>query len=309
LGCVPSQPWDTIIIGGGPAGLSAALALGRCRRRVLVCDAGLPRNRHSNHLHAYLTRDGFAPAEFLEIARQQLAAYDTVRLVKGEAVDVRRDKELFEVSVAESGSERARTLLLATGVVDHVPPIPGIEPLYGKSVHHCPYCDAWEWRDQPIAVYGRGDAKGAGLALMMLQWSSDVVLVTDGPSALSPDERERLDQRGIRVHEDPIARLEGDGDGRLQRIVFGDGRALARAALFFNTGQHQRSRLAEALGCEFDERGGVVTGELDVLTCVPGVYVAGDASRDVQLVVVAAAEGVKAAFAINKRLLADAGLA
>ena len=303
-----SQPWDSIIVGGGPAGLSAALTLGRCRRSVLVCDAGLPRNRRSDHLHAYLTRDGIAPSEFLHIGREQLAPYETVRRLHCEVIEARREGDLFEVVLADGARERGRTLLLATGVVDHVPPLEGIEPLYGKSVHHCPYCDGWEWRDAPIAVYGRGDAKGAGLALMMLQWSPDVVLLTDGPSALSPDERERLDARGVSVREDPIARLEGI-DGKLQRVVFGDGRSLERSALFFNTGQHQRSPLAEMLGCTYDDRGGIATEASDVATCVPGVYVAGDASRDVQLVVVAAAEGVKAASAINRNLLTADGLA
>jgi thioredoxin reductase len=305
---VAAHPWDTIIVGGGPAGLSAALTLGRCRRRVLVCDAGQTRNRASDHLHAYLTRDGIAPREFLRIGREQLAPYDSVQLRPCEVVDARRDDDAFEIVLADGTRERSRTLLLATGVVDHVPPIEGIEPLYGKSVHHCPYCDAWEWRDRPLAVYGSGDAKGAGLALMLLQWSGDVVLLTDGPAALSPDERARLEDHGLRVREDAIARLEGT-DGRLERIVFGDGRSLARAALFFNTGQHQRSPLAQALGCAFDARGGIVARDQEVVTSVPGVYVAGDASRDVQLVVVAAAEGVKAAFAINRHLLTTDGLA
>lgn len=301
-------PWDTLIVGGGPAGLAAALMLGRCRRRVLLCDAGQPRNRSSDHLHAYLTRDGLAPREFLRIAREQLGPYETVRLEQGEVVGARRYDEEIEIVRADGGRRRGRTLLLATGVVDHVPPIAGIEPLYGKSVHHCPYCDAWEWRDRPLAVYGRGDAKGAGLALMMLLWSRDVALLTDGPAALSPDERRRLEARGVRIIEDAVARLEGR-DGRLERIVFGDGRALERAALFFNTGQHQRSPLAEALGCAFDDRGGVEATAYDVATNVPGVYVAGDASRDVQLVAIAAAEGVRAGFAINKQLLTADGLA
>jgi thioredoxin reductase len=300
--------WDAIIVGGGPAGLSAALTLGRCRRRVLVCDAGQPRNRASEHMHAFLTRDGIAPAEFLRIAREQLAPYDGVHLRGGEVVGADRRGDDFEVTFADGQRERGRQLLVATGVIDHVPPIDGIESLYGKSVHHCPYCDGWEWRDRPLAVYGRGDAKGAGLALMMLQWSADVVLLTDGPAALSAPERDRLDSRGVPVIEDPIARLEGT-DGRLERIVFGDGRSVARAALFFNTGQHQRSPLAEGLGCDFNHRGVVDTTALGVATNVPGLYVAGDASRDVQLVVIAAAEGVKAGFAINRALLAADGLA
>jgi thioredoxin reductase len=259
-------------------------------------------------MHAFLTRDGIAPAEFLRIAREQLAPYDSVHLRRGEVVGADRRGDDFEVTLADGRRERGRQLLVATGVIDHVPPIEGIESLYGKSVHHCPYCDGWEWRDRPLAVYGRGDAKGGGLALMMLQWSADVVLLTDGPAALSAPERDRLGSRSVRVIEEPIARLEGT-DGRLDRIVFGDGRTLARAALFFNTGQHQRSPLAEGLGCDFNHRGVVDTTELGVATNVPGLYVAGDASRDVQLVVIAAAEGVKAGFAINRALLAADGLA
>jgi thioredoxin reductase len=304
---VTTRIWDTIIVGGGPAGLSAALALGRCRRHVFLADAGQPRNRASAHMHAFLTRDGIAPREFLRLGREQLGQYGTVRLKEGEVVGAERDGAGFAIALADGTRERGRTLLLATGVVDHVPPIAGIEPLYGRSVHHCPYCDGWEWRDHPLAVYGRGDAKGAGLALMMRQWSNDVVLLTDGPAAVSEDERTRLSAHGVRVVEDAIARLEG-ADGRLQRVVFGDGRTLARSALFFNTGQHQRSPLAEALGCSFDELGGV-QAEDHGATGVAGVYVAGDASRDVQLVAVAAAEGLMAAVAINKKLLTADGLA
>jgi thioredoxin reductase len=303
---VTQRTWDTIIVGGGPAGLAAALTLGRCRRRVFLADAGQPRNRASEHLHAFLTRDGIAPREFLRIGREQLGQYADVRLEHGEVVGARRDGEGFAVELADGARERGRTLLLATGVVDHVPPIAGIEPLYGRSVHHCPYCDGWEWRDRPLAVYGRGDAKGAGLALMMRLWSPDVVLLTDGPAALSDDERRRLAAHGVRVIEDPVARLEGT-DGRLERVVFGAGGTLDRCALFFNTGQHQRSPLAEALGCSFDDQGGV-QAEDHGATGVPGVYVAGDSSRDVQLVAVAAAEGVMAAVAINKKLLTADGL-
>jgi thioredoxin reductase len=305
---VAAKPWDTLIVGGGLAGLSAALTLGRCRRRVLLCDAGQPRNRESDHLHAYLTRDGIAPREFLRIGREQLAPYETVALRQGEVIRAARAGDQFEIELADGARERGRTLLLATGVVDHVPPLPGIEPLYGKSVHHCPYCDAWEWRDRPLAVYGQGDGKGAGLALMLLQWTPDVILLTDGPASVSPEERERLEAHGVRIVEDAVARLEGT-DGQLERIVFGDGRAIERSALFFNTGQHQRSPLAEALGCECDDRGGVATQDMDVATNVPGLFVAGDASRDVQLVAIAAAEGVRAGFAINKALLTADGLA
>lgn len=300
--------WDVIIVGVGPAGLSAALTLGRCRRRVLVCDAGRYRNRFSQHMHAFLTRDGASPAEFLQVAHDQLRPYESVTLVQAEVTHARRSGTGFEIVIEGGERHRARKLLLATGVVDHVPRIEGIEALYGRSVHHCPYCDAWEWRDEPLAVYGRGDAKGAGLALMLLQWSADVVLLTDGPAELSGEQRERLNAREIAVREEPIVRLEGSAGGLLRRIVFAGGAALERSALFFNTGQHQRSPLAAQLGCEFTDRGGVSAGDYDVATSVPGLFVAGDASRDVQLVIVAAAEGTKAAFAINKALLGEDGL-
>lgn len=300
--------WEVIVIGGGPAGLSAALTLGRCRRRVLVIDAGAYRNRSSRHLHCFVTRDGIAPAEFLAIARAQLAPYASVTLRSGKVVDAVREPDGFSLRLEDGTAERCQKLLIATGVSDELPDLPDIARFYGRSVHHCPYCDGWEWRDQPIAVYGRCD-KGAGLALMLLQWSAQVSLVIpEGTQQLAPEMRARLRTHGIPCHERPVTALEGTDDGYLRRIVFAQGPPLPAHALFFNTGQHQRSLLAAALGCELEERGGYATEDYDVATRVPGLYVAGDAVRDVQLVIVAAAEGTKAAFAINKSLLAEAGL-
>jgi thioredoxin reductase len=305
---VSANPWDVIVIGGGPAGLSAALTLGRCRRRVLVCDAGRYRNRASRHMHCFLTRDGCPPTEFLDTAREQLSPYDCVELRSITVVAVEKHASGFEVFVEGGGREVCRKLLLATGVVDELPKLEGIDRFYGVSVHHCPYCDGWEWRDRRIGAYGHGE-KGTGLALMLRQWSADVALFLDGQDELTREHRERLARFEIAIHEQRIARLEGDDDGHLQRIVLANGNAAKRDTLFFNTGQHQRSALAEKLGCEFTERGGVQTHEHEVGTCVAGVYVAGDASRDVQLVVVAVAEGTKAGFAINRALLAEDGLA
>jgi thioredoxin reductase len=304
---VDAKPWDVIIVGGGPAGLSAALTLGRCRRRVLVCDAGKYRNRASRHLHCFLTRDGIAPAEFLDTAREQIRPYDCVEL-RSIAVEAAEPRDGgFEVTLHGGAREVSRKLLLATGVIDELPKLEGIDRFYGVSVHHCPYCDGWEWRDRRIGACGHG-AKGAGLALMLRQWSANVALFMNGQDELTREHRERLAHFDVAVHEQPIARLEGDDDGHLQRIVLADGVVVERDTLFFNTGQHQRSALAEKLGCEFTERGGVQTHEHEVATCVPGVYVAGDVSRDVQLVVVAVAEGTKAGFAINGALLAADGL-
>ncbi|HEV8177860.1 MAG TPA: NAD(P)/FAD-dependent oxidoreductase, partial [Gemmatimonadales bacterium] len=297
-----SVTYDCIVVGAGPAGLSGALMLGRCRRSVLVCDAGKPRNAQSSGLHGYLTRDGMHPAEFLRRARKDLARYSTVEFHRGEVTEARRTSGGFSVVCAGGLRLSARKLLLATGVVDEVPDIDGIRDLYGKSVHHCPYCDAWEWRDQGLAVYGRAES-GMALALGLTVWSDDVVLCTDGPAGLSDEEAARLDQAGIDVREDPVVRLEGQ-DGLLDRVVFAEGDPLPRRALFFCSGQHPRSLLAERLGARFNAKGTVETGECEA-TNVPGLYVAGDASKDVQFVIVAAAEGSEAGMAINRVLLKE----
>jgi thioredoxin reductase len=294
--------YDCIVVGGGPAGLSAALMLGRCRRRVLVCDTGEPRNRWSLAVHGFLTRDGTSPATLLHTARQELQRYDTVELRSARVLDAVRDGRGFLVTCADGSAIRSRKLLLATGVVDDVPDIPGLEPLYGRSVHHCPYCDAWEWRDQPVGVYGRGDA-AAGLALALTTWTADLVLCTDGPASHSDSMGQRLEAAGIPVREERLVRLEGK-DGGLERIVFAAGEPEARRALFFATGQRQASELPSRLGCRFLENGSVDTGKCEA-TNVPGLYVCGDASREAQFVVVAAAEGAEAAMAINKALLED----
>jgi thioredoxin reductase len=293
---------DVIIVGGGPAGLSAALVLGRCRRRVLILDAGHPRNAASRGLHGFLTRDGIEPAKFLRLAREQLRPYKTVELRRAEVTNARRLASGFEVTLNNGEVISSRRLLLATGVVDDIPVIEGLGELYGRSVFHCPYCDGWEMRDQSLAVYGRGE-NGLGLSLELLLWSRDLVLCTDGPAELSEDERQRLAHHEITIREDRIRRLEGS-DGALKRIVFANGEPLTRRAMFFSTGQRQASDLAEKLGCNFTEQGCVDTGEYET-TNVPGLYVAGDASRMVQFVIVAASEGAQAAVAINKELMKE----
>jgi len=294
--------YDCIVVGAGPAGLSGALMLGRCRRSVLVCDAGAPRNARSAGLHGYLTRDGSEPGEFLRLGRQELERYPTVEFHRGEVVEARRTSAGFSVVCAGGLRLSARKLLLAPGVVDDIPEIEGFQELYGKSVHHCPYCDAWEWRGQPLVVYGRAEP-GMALALALTVWSDDVVLCTDGPSGLSEEEEQELDQAGIEVRQDRVVRLEGQ-DGLLEEVVFAEGHPLPRRALFFASSQQQRSQLAASLGARFNAKGTVETGSCEV-TNVPGLYVAGDASKDAQFVIVAAAEGAEAGMAINKALLKD----
>jgi thioredoxin reductase len=294
--------YEVIIVGAGPAGLSAALMLGRCRRTVLVCDAGQPRNAASRSLHGFLTRDGIQPAELLRIGREELRRYE-VQFRSALVTDARRVEEGFEVLLGDGTRERSLKLLLATGVVDPLPPVEGAKECYGSSVFHCPYCDGWEVRDRPIAVYGRG-SKGLGLAMSLRTWSHDLVLCTDGPSGLGAESRERLRRRDIELRESRIERFIHE-EGYLRSIAFSDGTGIPRSALFFNTGQQQRSHLAAALGCSFTRKGAVRNGRHGEAPGIRGLYVAGDASRDVQLAIVGAGEGVKAAFAINTELQHD----
>src|SRR5690606_22117358 len=202
--------YDVIGVGGGAAGLSAALLLGRSRRNVLVCDEGKPRNRASDALHGYLSRDGMSSAQLLSTAREELRRYPSVELLNDTVVDISRRSDHFEVSLSSGGSATGRKILLATGVADELPEIEGIERFYGKSVHHCPYCYGWEHRDDPIAVYGGGE-KGAKLALMMKLWSDDIVLCTDGRERPSNETFRQLTRNGIAVRADKIGQLDGTG--------------------------------------------------------------------------------------------------
>jgi thioredoxin reductase len=283
--------------------MSAALVLGRACRTVLMFDHGQPRNASTRAMHGYLTRDGIAPREFREIARGELGRYEAVRVESAVVKSVSRlDGDGFQATLADGRSFTSRKMLLATGVVDNVPDVPGLRDFYGRSVFHCPFCDGFELRGRPIAVYGR-ERRGFGLSMEMLGWSKDLVLVSDGPCGLSADERATLVRNGIGVREESVTRLEGH-DGKLERVVFSEGEPLRREALFFTTGQHQSCELAKTLGCQFNEKGTVHTGRHES-THVPGLYVAGDASRDVQWVVIAAAEGAEAAFAITQDLIKE----
>ena len=294
--------YDVVIVGAGPAGLSAALLLGRCLRSVLVCDNGHPRNAASHGIHGYLTRDGMHPREFLRIAREQLRPYETVELrdVTVTAAECLEDR--FRTTLDDGTVVESRKLLIATGVRDKLPEVEGMAALYGRSVFHCPYCDGWEVRHQPLAVYGKGE-KGYGLALELTAWSKDILLCSDGPAELEDRKLRRLERNGIMVREERILRLEGR-EGLLERVVFEAGPPAERRALFFTTGQHQHSPLAIQLGCEFNDKGTVRTGRYES-THLHGLYVCGDASRAVQWVVVAASEGAEAAFAINTDLIKE----
>lgn len=294
---------DVIVVGGGPAGLSAALMLARCRRRLIVYDEGKPRNAVSRGVHNFLSRDGTPPSEILAVAREQLLAYPNARLERSRIVDAVRSGEGFEVTTADGQRARCRKLILATGMVDRLPSVPGMVELYGQGVFSCPYCDGWEVRDRPLAVYGRGDCRGGELALELTVWSRDIVLCTDGPAELTVECSARLERNGVRVREDRVVAIEGSPAG-LDRIVFEQGEPLPRHALFVFGNYHEASDLAKRLGCE-----GFTPTDIRVhkhgRAGVPGLFVIGDASRDVLQVAVAAAEGCEAGMTVNCELLRE----
>jgi thioredoxin reductase len=270
-------------------------------RHALICDDGRYRNARSEALHCYMGHDGIRPAELLERARSQLKPYDTISTVRSSVTGIKKDDQLFAVEFKTRDIIRTRTIVVATGVVDELPAISGVKELFGKSVHVCPYCDGWEHRNAPVAVYGRGD-KGTSFAMLLRQWTNDLVLCTDG-KPLSSEQKTRLCRRGIKLREEAIASLV-EKNGCLEAIRFKGGETLPRHAFFFTTDQHPRSPLLEGLGCTYDEKGGLAC-DGDGKTNIPGVYVAGDVSRDVQLAIIAAAEGPRAALAVNRYLLND----
>lgn len=287
-----------IIIGGGPAGLNAAMILGRSRRKVLLFDSGEPRNRWSRSMNGFLSSDGVNPGDFIRKGREELKKY-SIQIIDHPVTDATYSKGTYVVECSEGHVYHSRKLLLATGLKDKLPEVEGIEELYGQSVHHCPYCDGWESRDKAIAVYGK-DRSGIGQALAMKNWSNNVTLYTDGTRKLNIKDMELLKLNGVKVCTDAIARVEGE-DGMLQRIVLRNGESRSQEALFFSGETRQQSDIGEQLGCEFTGKGVIKTRRLQQAN-IPGLYVAGDAARDMQLVIVAAAEGAKAGVAINMEL-------
>ena len=289
---------DVIVVGGGAAGLSAALTLGRARRRTLVLDAGEPRNAPSPASHGVFTRDGAPPAELLREARAQLASYETVSLCDAAALDARAVNGAFEVELANGGRARGRRLLLALGVRDELPAIEGLAPLWGTRVLHCPYCHGWEVRDEPLAVH-LSDRSSVPLTTLLLGWSRDLLVCAEASAGLSSDERQVLVRRRVEVVESPLTRVEALDDG--VTLHFADGRAVPRRALFLRPPFAIGSPLPRALGCEISDAGTLRIGA-DHQTSVAGVYAAGDCAESTKQVLVAAASGQQAAMALNRDL-------
>ncbi|WP_460513772.1 NAD(P)/FAD-dependent oxidoreductase [Hymenobacter jeollabukensis] len=292
-----------VIVGAGAAGLSAALLLGRCRRRVLLCDGGRPRNHFSPAVHGFLSRDGIKPHELLRIGHEQLASYPTVERRENCVSQASKDPEtgIFHLTLDSGRAVTTRKIILATGVTDILPPIDGMHELWGRGVLHCPYCHGFEVCDQPVAVYGTNKSV-AGFALLISRWSKDVAVCTDGWTGLSEHARHRLKRHHIILHEQPISQLIGRRNRQLHRINFQDGTSLARHALFIHPEQQHRSPLAEQLGCRLLQRSGAVWVDKRIQTSVSGVYAAGDITPAAQQALIAAAEGAQAAISCNEQL-------
>lgn len=299
--------WDCVVVGGGAAGLSAALVLGRARRRTLVVDDGRQSNLAAHGIGGLLGHDGRAPAELYETGRQELLAYPSVEVRSGTVVGGVRDDDGFVLDLGGGVHERTRRVLLATGMRYRPPEIAGLDELWGGSVFHCPFCHGWEVRERPLAVLGDGD-RAVHQALMLLGWTDDVVVLTNGPAELSEADRTRLGAVGISVDERPVAELAAE-NGELAAVVFSDGTRLPRRGLLVAATLHQRSSLAEELGADQGAVTPIAADPVDVdalmRTTSPGVFAAGDLSAQMPQVAAAVAAGSLAAVAVVQSLMAD----
>lgn len=299
---VPGAMTDVVIIGGGAAGLSAALVLGRARRNVLVLDAGQPRNAPAAASHGVFTREGTPPLELLQIARNQLRGYPTIEVREGAAVSVEAALEHFHVMTDSGERIETRRLLLAYGLTDTLPEIAGLDAFWGESVLHCPYCHGWEVRDGALAYIANGTV-AIEFGALLLGWSRDLVLCTNGPGDLTAEQRKQLRKNGIQVREQRIVGVEGAGR-KLRAILFEDGPVLSRSALFVRPTVTPRMDFSVVLGCDHTEAGFVNADDLGH-TSVPGVFAAGDLVTPFQQVIRAAATGSTAAAGINHSLAAE----
>jgi thioredoxin reductase len=293
--------YDVVVIGGGAAGLSAALVLSRARRRILVVDAGEPRNAPAAHMHGYLSRDGVPPAQLLAAGRDEVRGYGG-EVVTGTVTDLVTDGRTgFWVLLAGGRRIATRRLLVTTGLRDALPDVPGLRERWGRDVLHCPYCHGHEVRDQPVAVLG-GIPEAAQHAQLVRQWSSDVVFFPRTVE-LTADDREQLTARAIGIVDGPVRRLVVEDD-RLVGIEMTDGRIVPRAAVFVRPRFVPDDHLLVGLGCAVDEAGWVITDRTG-RTSVPGVWAAGNAVNPRAQVITAAGEGSAAAIAINADLVDD----
>jgi thioredoxin reductase len=297
---------DVIIVGGGFAGLSAAMQLGRARRRVLVIDAGLPRNRFADASHGFFGQDGKAPAEIFCEAARQVAAYPTVAFIQGEATAAAPDGEGFVVTLADGRTERGRKLVLAGGIVDHLPQIPGLKERWGATVLHCPYCHGYEVRDRALGVLAN-HPMAPHQAEMLPDWGP-TTYYTQGRFEPDADTLAVLARRGVMIERQPIVEVVGAAPA-MAAVRLADGRIVTAEALFVAPRTTLASPLAEQLGCAIDAGmlGPVIRVDEMKATTVGGVYAAGDATRSMHNATFASADGVMAGVAAHRALIQEDG--
>lgn len=303
--------YDVLVVGGGPAGLNAALVAGRQRREVLLLDSGAPRNAPAAEMHMLLSRDGFPPAELRRVGREQLAHYPGVEVREALVTTAEKEGNGFALTLADGERVAGRKLILATGQSDVLDGVEGLSELFGRGVYHCPFCHGWETRGMRLAVLGHELPQVMQALYVADRFSDDVVVCTDGHPV--PEQAAgRLAEAGITVDETPVSRIEGK-EGEV-RLVLVDGRVLDRQAVYHRAPTRQHSPLAEQLGCHLLPDGCVRVDEFQ-RTSVPGVYAAGDTARlealpdALTFVVTGAADGARAAVWLDGELFRqDAGL-
>ena len=294
------RTYDVIIIGGGAAGLSAALVLGRARRSIAVVDSGQPRNKPAAHMHGFLSRDGMPPHELLAAGRDEINAYGA-ELVDGTVTEIYRTDAGFRVDGIAGGPMCARRVLVTTGLRDEYPEIPGARERWGRDFLHCPYCHGFEVRDEPLGVLG-GTPHPVEHALLVRQWSDDVVFFPHTDD-ITDDDTARLAARGLEVAPGIVTRLVVN-DGRLQGVELSNDRFVPRVAVFVRPALVPNTDLLTGLGATTDERGWVAV-DATGRTSIDGVYAAGNATNPRAQVITAAGEGSAAAIAINNDLVDD----
>lgn len=294
---------DVVIIGGGPGGLSTALVLGRSRRTVVLIDDGKPRNAVTHLSHGFLTRDGVKPFELRNIAREQLKQYKTISLYDDYVQTVQYEENGFQTITRNGEHFVSRKVLFATGLKEELPPIPGLDEIYGTSVFPCPYCDGWEHRDQPLAVIGNGE-KLLNYTKMIHHWSKDLVVCTNGPASITQQEKQELTHHHIRLVESPIRELMSRG-GQLNQIILQSGESIKRSVGFLlDTGAKQATMIPQQLGIKLDELGSFETKGHGT-TNVKGLFIIGDAAKRFTGLIGAASEGYAAGVVLNHELVEE----
>ena len=299
-----NEAYDVVIVGGGPGGLAAALALGRARKRVLLCDSGTRRNHAAVHINNFVTRDGTIPDEFRNIARGQLTKYPQVNILDAPVEAVKGGLAAFRVELSSS-SVTARRVLLCTGMVDEMLPVEGFDQLWGSAIFQCPYCHGWEVRDRRWAylVDAADEAMVRHFALQALAWTNELVLLTTGKQELSQGLCDELGAAGIGVEMAPVARLHRLGKA-LESVELADGTRLACDFIFAHPPQHHVPLVAK-LGLDLDEAGFVRVDPMTGETSQPGIYAAGDLTTRMQGAILAAAAATRTSAMINAALMVE----